>query len=224
MKFLSSILLTVIFFSSGLSLAEELRFDDLFVLSEAERSTYTVDSIKKLDQEGLDILYAQLEAGALPNADYSGTVIFDSSESNEIERILAIISPTGFLESLIKKLGVSLWKKKIFDPANRSMTNRILLLKQYPAHMYCGISLVDTRRESIILDYNFADSLPSYVPLVDWAMGRTGLAVRDEIRMVRPGLYLGRAYLRGTFALNFVLEQKGFKETKDSWTNFCTND
>ena len=29
--------------------------------------------------------------------------------------------------------------------------------------------------------------------------------MRDEIRMIRPGFYLGRAYLGGAFALNFTL-------------------
>jgi len=32
--------------------------------------------------------------------------------------------------------------------------------------------------------------------------------VRDEIRMIRPGLYLGRAYLDRGFALNFTLYDK----------------
>jgi hypothetical protein len=32
--------------------------------------------------------------------------------------------------------------------------------------------------------------------------------VRDEIRMVRPGLYLGRAYMDHAFILNFVLYNK----------------
>ena len=32
--------------------------------------------------------------------------------------------------------------------------------------------------------------------------------MRDEIRMIRPGLYLGRAYLDRGFALNFTLYDK----------------
>ena len=35
--------------------------------------------------------------------------------------------------------------------------------------------------------------------------GRDGLRIRDEIRMVRPGFYLGRAYLNRIFGLNFTL-------------------
>jgi hypothetical protein len=36
--------------------------------------------------------------------------------------------------------------------------------------------------------------------------------VRDEIRMIRPGLYLGRAYLDRGFALNFTLYDKATDE------------
>ncbi|MGZ8268542.1 MAG: hypothetical protein ACXW20_12865, partial [Burkholderiales bacterium] len=35
-----------------------------------------------------------------------------------------------------------------------------------------------------------------------------GLRVRDEIRMVRPGFYLGRAYLDKVFLLTFTLYSK----------------
>jgi len=38
--------------------------------------------------------------------------------------------------------------------------------------------------------------------------GREFLVVRDEIRMVRPGFYLGRAYMAGAFILNFTLYNK----------------
>jgi len=39
----------------------------------------------------------------------------------------------------------------------------------------------------------------------DSLAGRGGLRIRDEIRMVRPGLYLGRAYANRAFLLNFTL-------------------
>jgi hypothetical protein len=65
----------------------------------------------------------------------------------------------------------------------------------FPAKLYCGQSLLDGRRESIVIDYAYSDELP----------GRNGLRIRDEIRMVRPGLYLGRAYANRIFLLNFVL-------------------
>jgi hypothetical protein len=75
----------------------------------------------------------------------------------------------------------------------------------FPAKIYCGQNLVDSRRESIILDYNYADEIDGYRNRPDALAGRGGLRIRDEIRMVRPGLYLGRAYANRMFLLNFTL-------------------
>lgn len=79
----------------------------------------------------------------------------------------------------------------------------------FPAKVYCGQSLLDGRRESIVIDYRFADELPGYRALPDSLAGRDGFEVRDELRMVRPGFYLGRAYLGKVFTLNFYLYEKG---------------
>ena len=46
--------------------------------------------------------------------------------------------------------------------------------------------------------------------------GREGLEIRDEIRMVRPGFYLGRAYIKKVFALNFTLYNKAVADTESS--------
>lgn len=75
----------------------------------------------------------------------------------------------------------------------------------FPAKVYCGQSLVDGRRESIIVDYLFGDEIDGYRASPDSLVGRGGLRVRDEIRMVRPGFYLGRAYANRAFLLNFTL-------------------
>jgi hypothetical protein len=75
----------------------------------------------------------------------------------------------------------------------------------FPAHIYCGQSLLDARRESVIVDYNYNDDIEGYRKSPDSLAGRGGLRVRDEIRMVRPGLYLGRAYANRALLLNFTL-------------------
>ncbi len=64
---------------------------------------------------------------------------------------------------------------------------------------------MDSRRESIIIDYAFTDEIAGYMEKPDFLAGRRGFKVRDEIRMVRPGFYLGRAYLDRIFILNFTL-------------------
>ena len=75
----------------------------------------------------------------------------------------------------------------------------------FPARLYCGQSLLDGRRESVIIDYAFSDMLPGYRTKPDALAGRGGLKIRDEIRMIRPGFYLGRAYVNSAFLLNFTL-------------------
>jgi hypothetical protein len=129
-------------------------------------------------------------------------------------------------------LGRMLWKGKVFYRDQRILRNRIdhldLLeeffpdpqhkeaLRQlsvngktdhlyFPAKLHCGQSLLDSRRESIIIDYAFTEDVEGYRQVPDMLAGREGLLVRDEIRMVRPGFYLGRAYLADSFVLNFTL-------------------
>jgi hypothetical protein len=75
----------------------------------------------------------------------------------------------------------------------------------FPAKLYCGQSLLDSRRESIIIDYAYNDEIADYRERPDFLAGRRGLKIRDEIRMVRPGFYLGRAYMGHVFLLNFTL-------------------
>jgi hypothetical protein len=82
----------------------------------------------------------------------------------------------------------------------------------FPAKVYCGQSRLDSRRESIIVDYQFGFTLEDeFLPtplhrLASRIMGVSGLRVRDELRMIRPGLYLGRVYMGRVFVLNVVFE------------------
>lgn len=85
----------------------------------------------------------------------------------------------------------------------RLFTDMVWLL--FPAKLYCGQSLVDGRRESVIVDYNYSETIEGYRPSPDSLGGRGGLRIRDEIRMIRPGFYLGRAYANRMFLLNFTL-------------------
>jgi len=159
---------------------------------------------------------------------------------------------------LLERVGGRLWQGKVFYRDKRELRNMITdrasvnwLLKTlnvdestlqptktpdgkdawllFPAKLYCGQSLLDGRRESIIIDYAFTDELAGYREGIDSLGGRNGTQIRDEIRMVRPGFYLGRAYLARVFALNFTLESKSvakaqgdaFRETgrieEDCW-------
>jgi hypothetical protein len=87
----------------------------------------------------------------------------------------------------------------------------------FPAKLHCGQSLLDGRRESIIIDYAYNDDLEEifHQGPDDW-VNRKGLRVRDEIRMVRPGFYLGRAYINRAFILNFTLLNEEVAEAQNA--------
>ena len=75
----------------------------------------------------------------------------------------------------------------------------------FPAKVHCGQSLLDGRRESVVIDHNFNDEVEGYRANPDSLAGRGGLRIRDEIRMIRPGFYLGRIYANRMFLANFTL-------------------
>ena len=81
------------------------------------------------------------------------------------------------------------------DGAARGLARHILPTTDvwllFPAKLYCGQSLLDGRRESVIIDYAYNDDLPGYQEHPDALVGRNGLRIRDEIRMIRPGLLSG---------------------------------
>ncbi len=207
--------------SAPLPAAEDIIFSDYPSLTEEERTALTLEDLKALPQIELDLLYARLASGPTPVGSYQGHVVFDESGQSEVERALKIISPNGYLEAVIKRLGVGLWRGKIFFPESETLTNRLGLITRFPANVYCGQSLLDTRSESVVLDYTYADNISGYNPIIDWMMARKGLGVRDEIRMVKPGLYIGRAYIQNAFALNFFLTKADLTPAEDTFANDC---
>jgi len=139
----------------------------------------------------------------------------------------------GIKLDLLEHLGGRLWQGKVFDRGRREARdlvrdrasadwlaktlgmdqNSLLGMKTpdgsawliFPAKLYCGQSLLDGRRESIILDHAFGDEIPGYRATIDRLAGRNGARMREEVRLVRPGFYLGRTYLDRVFVLNFTL-------------------
>lgn len=86
----------------------------------------------------------------------------------------------------------------------------------FPAKVFCGQSLIDSRRESILFDYAFAEEIEGFQVVPDSIPGRGdcdgpsgacvgGLFIHEEVRQVRPGLYLGRVYSSKVFLANLVL-------------------
>jgi hypothetical protein len=202
-------------------------------LSLAERLALTPQNLAVLSQEQVDQIYARLSAGPVPNDFYNGTFFF--AKGGGAERISEVLGGVRGLAVHIELkqltwLGEKLWQGKVFYRDSMELRNLIehpaevaalfgvkqadMRTTQYhgqtaallfPAKLYCGQSLLDSRRESVIIDYAFGDEIEGYLDGVDKIAGRNGLQVRDEIRRIRPGFYLGRAYMGRVFVLNFTL-------------------
>ncbi|MEA2131287.1 MAG: hypothetical protein QOJ85_4178 [Solirubrobacteraceae bacterium] len=145
----------------------------------ARASSKRIDAAKllKMNQRQLDELFSSSPAGATPEGVADGTVI--------------AFSGTPAAKVLAPLLGLA-WRGKVFYPHKHDLLNRILpiSLRAVRAKVYRDTSLFDGK-EAIILDY-----------------GKTSLlahSVRDEIREVAPGLYLGIVYIRRMKTINFAL-------------------
>lgn len=211
-----------------------------FPLTPADLEKITPKNIAKLTQEQVDQIYARLPAGPIPDGAFDGTLFFPKGVSGD-RRLSEIVGGLGGLivelkGAKLELIGKTLWKGKVFYRDERVLRNRIedlSILKPiiddpdslrkisvdgrdawllFPAKLYCGQSLLDSRRESIIIDYAFTDEIEGYKERPDFLAGRRGLRIRDEIRMVRPGFYLGRAYADRAFLLNFTLYNPGMAE------------
>lgn len=209
-------------------------------LSVEDLTKITPENLAVLDQEKLDQIYARLSAGPIPDGAFDGSIILTSGESGKLRAGEIVGGLGGYVLHLkgvaVDKVGESLWQGKVFYRDERVLRNRIEDLKSFealglvegepqkikvgrqdawllfPAKLYCGQSLIDSRRESIIIDYAFTDEIDGYQEKPDFLAGRRGLKVRDEIRMIRPGFYLGRAYMDRVFVLNFTLYNKEIAE------------
>jgi hypothetical protein len=211
-----------------------------YPLLPADLSKITPANLSTLSQEQIDQIYARLSAGPIPDGPFDGEILFPRGSSGKfrVAEVMGGFAGTALqLKGItLDAVGESLWHGKVFYRDERVLRNRIddlSALKKvglvegepkkisvggkdawllFPAKLYCGQSLFDSRRESIIIDYFFTEEIPGYQEKPDFLAGRRGVRVRDEIRMVRPGFYLGRAYLDRVFALNFTLYNKAIAE------------
>ena len=218
-----------------------------FPLTTEELDKITPRYLSTLDQEQIDQIYARLTAGPIPDGAFDGDLFFPRGGTGRLRLSEIVGGLPGLVVQLKGKkldlIGETLWKGKVFYRNDRVLRNRIEdinLLRTmglvdaeprkidvkgkdawllFPAKLYCGQSVMDSRRESIIIDYAFTDEIPGYMEKPDFLAGRRGFKVRDEIRMVRPGFYLGRAYLDRIFMLNFTLVNEAIaKRDGESFT------
>jgi hypothetical protein len=112
----------------------------------------------------LDELFKSSGPGEIPRGRGRGTVI--------------AVPGTEVAKPAAKVLGAIFWQGKVFDPERHDLRNLIspFGVRAIRANVYAGESWFDDR-PCIVLDY----SKTSFV--AGW--------IRDEIREVAPGLYLG---------------------------------
>src|ERR1043166_3373251 len=159
-------------------------------LTPADLEKITPENIALLDQEQVDQIYARLTAGPIPDGAFDGQILFPRGSSGKFRTAEIAGGFTGLVLHLkgleLEKVGEALWHGKVFYRDERVLRNRIDdldALKKvglvegepkkisvggkdawllFPAKLYCGQSLLDARRESIIIDYAFTDEISGY--------------------------------------------------------------
>jgi hypothetical protein len=144
-----------------------------------ERMPITVKEITRMSAQEVDQLFRIGEVGPIPDGKAEGT---------------AIIWPGTPVEPLVERFvhGVA-WQGKVVHASAGYLKNRILPIgvQAVAADVYRGRSWFDGS-DCIVLDYS--------------QRSRVARWVRDEIRRVAPGLYLGLVYLRRTRLIYFTLQ------------------
>jgi hypothetical protein len=141
--------------------------------------TIDIPHLMKLSQTELDDLFRNSPAGEIPNGEAEGT---------------AIIAPgTKLEETAAKFIHMVAWQGKIFDAAKGELRNKILVmgLTGFAAKVYKEKSWFDGR-ECVVLDYSKTSLLAHWV--------------RDEMREVSPGIYLGIVFWGKKKLIDFALK------------------
>jgi len=139
----------------------------------------TVPDLLKMSQAQLDELFTNSPPGAIPDGEAKGT---------------AIIAPgTTYTDEIAEFINHFAWQGKNFDAKKGALRNRILPfgINAIIAKVYKGPSWLDGK-ECIVLDYSETSLLAHWI--------------RDEIREVAPGLYLGKVYWGKKRLIDFSVE------------------
>jgi len=140
---------------------------------------YTVPQLLAMSQAELDELFKNSPPGEIPDGDAEGT---------------AIIAPgTTYSDNVARIISHFAWQGKSFDGKKGVLRNRILPfgLNAIIARVYKGPSWLDGK-ECIVLDYSDTSLLAKWI--------------RDEIRQIGPGTYLGKVYWDGKRLIDFALQ------------------
>jgi hypothetical protein len=140
---------------------------------------YDVQQLLKMSQGELDALFTSASAGEIPDGEARGT---------------AIVAPgTTYSADIASAINHFAWQGKVFDAKHGVLRNRILPfgLNAIIAKVYLGPSWLDGK-ECVVLDYSETSLVAHWI--------------RDEIRQLQPGLYLGKVYWAKKRLIDFALE------------------
>jgi hypothetical protein len=141
--------------------------------------TYTSAQLLAMSAQKLDDLFGSSPAGNIPNGEAEGTAI--------------IASGTVFSKEIADIISLFGWKGKTFDAAHGTLRNRLLAfgIDAIVAEVYKGNSWFDNK-ECIVLDYSKTSIVASHI--------------RDEIRQIGPGIYLGIVFWENKRTIYFALQ------------------
>jgi hypothetical protein len=141
----------------------------------------TLDKAQLLQMsfEQLDELFRNSPSGPIPDGEAEGTAL--------------LVPGTPFSPAIAELINIFTWKGKTFDAEHGTLTNRILPmgLNAIVAQVYKAPSWLD-QKECIVLDYSKTSLVAHWI--------------RDEIRLIGPGFYLGRVYWDQEAILHFSLK------------------
>ena len=138
-----------------------------------------VKELLRMSQSQLDELFTKSSPGEIPNGEASGT---------------AIIAPgTTISPGIARLISLFAWQGKIFDARKGVLRNKILPfgLSAVIAKVYKSESWLDGK-ECIVLDYADTSLVARWI--------------RDEIREIGPGMYLGKVYWGRRRLIDFALQ------------------
>ena len=139
----------------------------------------TVPDLLKLSQSQLDDLFEKSPAGDIPDGEARGT---------------PIIAPgTTYTTDIAELINHFAWQGKVFDSQKGVLRNLILPLGLHAiiARIYRAPSWLDGK-ECIVLDYSETSLIANWI--------------RDEIRNIAPGIYLGKVYWDKKRLIDFALD------------------
>lgn len=145
----------------------------------------TVRSWLTKSREELDTIYSNAEAGEIPQGDTLGTAILAGSAlSKQVAAIVRLLA----------------WQGKVFDLFSSDGQSGVLVNKVSPLRLRCIVAKVyrDNSwldgKETIVIDYSKTSLLAR--------------VIRDEIREVESGVYLGKVWWGKRRILDFGLMRK----------------